>query len=60
MTWEQIIGLGLAWLVMLAALAGNVVPGMPGTPLGLLAVVAHRLYFGAASVTNTVLIVLVR
>lgn len=59
MTWEQIIGLSLALLVMLVALVGNIIPGIPGTPLGLVAVVAHRLYFGAASVSNTVLIVLV-
>jgi len=58
-TWEQIIGLSLALLVMLVALIGNVVPGIPGTPLALIAAVAHRLYFGQASVNSTVLIVLV-
>jgi hypothetical protein len=59
MTWEQIIGLSLALLVMLVALIGNVVPGIPGTPLALIAAVAHRLYFGQASVNNTVLVVLI-
>lgn len=59
MTWEQIIGLSLALLVMLVALIGNVIPGIPGTPLALIAAVAHRLYFGQASVNNTVLIVLI-
>ncbi len=59
MTWEQIIGLSLALLVMLVALIGNVIPGIPGTPLALIAAVAHRLYFGQASINNTVLIVLI-
>jgi len=49
MTWEQIIGLSLALLVMLAGLIGSVVPGVPGTPLILIAAIGHRLYFGAAS-----------
>jgi len=58
-TWEQIIGLSLALIVMLVALIGNVVPGIPGTPLALIAAVAHRLYFGQSSVNNAVLFVLV-
>lgn len=49
----------LALLVMLLALVGNLIPGLPGTPLALVAVIGHRLYFGAASVSNVVLIVLV-
>lgn len=59
MTWEQIIGLCLALLVMLVALIGNFIPGIPGTPLALIAAIGHRLYFGAASVDNLVLIILV-
>ncbi len=59
MTWEEIIGLSLALLVMLVALIGNAVPGIPGTPLALIAAVAHRLYFGQSSVNNLVLIVLI-
>ena len=59
MTWEEIIGLSLALLVMLVALIGNVVPGIPGTPLALIAAIGHRLYFGQASVNNTVLVVLI-
>ncbi|HNQ74586.1 MAG TPA: DUF456 domain-containing protein [Verrucomicrobiota bacterium] len=59
MNGEQIIGLTLALLVMLLALVGNLIPGLPGTPLALVAVIGHRLYFGAASVSNVVLIVLV-
>jgi uncharacterized protein YqgC (DUF456 family) len=59
MSWEQIVGLSLALLVMLVALIGNAVPGIPGTPLALIAAVAHRLYFGQTSVNNTVLVVLI-
>ncbi len=58
MTWEQIIGLSLTLLVMLIGLVGCMLPGMPGTPLVLVAAVAHRLYFGAASANDTVLIIL--
>jgi uncharacterized protein len=54
-TAEQIIGLSLALLVMLCGLVGSIIPGLPGTPLVLVAAVAHRLYFGAASANNWVL-----
>jgi uncharacterized protein YqgC (DUF456 family) len=59
MTTEEIIGLSLALLVMLAGLIGSLLPVLPGVPLVLVAAVAHRLYFGAASVSNTILIILV-
>jgi len=59
MTTEEIIGLSLTLLVMLAGLIGSLLPVLPGTPLVLLAAVGHRLYFGAASVSNTILIILV-
>ena len=59
MTTEEIIGLSLALLVMLAGLIGSLLPVLPGTPLVLVAAVGHRLYFGAASVSNTILIMLV-
>ena len=59
MTTEHIIGLSLTLLVMLAGLIGSLLPVLPGTPLVLLAAVGHRLYFGAASVSNTILIVLI-
>lgn len=59
MTWEQIIGLSLALLVMLIGLIGSVLPVLPGTPLALIAAVVHRLYFGDDSVNNLVLLVLV-
>lgn len=58
MTTEQIVGLGLTLLVMLLGLIGSVVPGLPGTPLVFLAAVGHRLYFGVASASNLVLIIL--
>jgi len=58
-TWEQIIGLSLALLIMLTGLVGNVIPALPGTPLVLAGAVAHRLYFGATSASNTVLVALV-
>ncbi|HVU09538.1 MAG TPA: DUF456 domain-containing protein [Verrucomicrobiae bacterium] len=59
MTTEQIVGLSLVLLVMLAGLIGSIVPGLPGTPLILVAAIGHRLYFGAAGVSNLVLIVLI-
>jgi uncharacterized protein len=54
-TAEQIIGLAVALLVMLCGLVGSILPGVPGTPLLLVAAIAHRLYFGAASANNWVL-----
>jgi uncharacterized protein YqgC (DUF456 family) len=59
MTAEQIIGLSLTLLVMLAGLIGSLLPVLPGVPLVLVAAVGHRLYFGEASVSNTILIILV-
>ncbi|HTL74649.1 MAG TPA: DUF456 domain-containing protein [bacterium] len=59
MNTEEMIGLSLALLVMLAGLVGSVVPGLPGTPLILVAAIGHRLYFGDASASNLVLGVLV-
>jgi hypothetical protein len=58
-TTEQIIGFILALLIMLVGLAGNVLPGLPGTPLVLIAAILHRLYFGQASVGNLMLLILV-
>ncbi len=58
-TIEQMLGFSLALVVMLVALIGTIVPALPGTPIALAAAVGHRLYFGDASVTNTVLVVLV-
>lgn len=59
MTTEQVIGFIIALLIMLVGLAGNVLPGLPGTPLVLIAAVLHRIYFGQASVGNLMLLILV-
>jgi uncharacterized protein YqgC (DUF456 family) len=58
MTFEQIIGLSLALFIMLIGLAGSILPGLPSTPFILAAAVGHRLYFGSASASNLVLILL--
>jgi len=57
-TTEEIIGLSLALLVMLAGLIGSILPAIPGVPLMLVAAIGHRLYFGQHSVSNAVLIIL--
>lgn len=44
---------------MLAGLIGSLLPVLPGTPLVLIVAIGHRLYFGDASVSNTILIILV-
>jgi len=59
MTAEQIIGLLLAMLLMLVGLAGCILPGLPGTPLVLAGAIAHRVWFGATSVNNWILALLV-
>ncbi len=59
MTWEQIIGLSVALVIMLIGLLGNILPALPGTPLVLVGAVAHRLYFGATSASNLVMVILV-
>jgi len=56
---EQMVGLVLTLLLMGTGLVGCVLPGLPGTPLVLLAAVLHRLYFGANSVGNFTLALLV-
>src|SRR4051794_19800802 len=43
---------------MLIGLIGSIVPGLPGTPLVLVAAVGHRLYFGSTSASNAVLVTL--
>ena len=55
----EIVGLSLALLVMLAGLVGGLIPGFPGTLVVLAAAIGHRLCFGAASVNQSVLIILV-
>ena len=49
MTTEQIIGLILALLLMAIGVAGSILPGLPSTPVVLIAALAHKIYFGSAS-----------
>ena len=58
MTIEQIFGLGIALLIMFLGIAGSLLPGLPSTPLVMLGAVFHRIYFGEASVSNFVLMLL--
>lgn len=51
MSSNEILGLGIVGLVMLAGLIGTLVPGIPGAPLILVAGVGHKMYFGQASIT---------
>ena len=59
MSWEQIIGISIALLIMLIGLIGSVVPGLPGSPVVLIAAICHRFYFGEASISNLFFVVLV-
>jgi uncharacterized protein len=58
-TTAEIIGLSLALLIMVIGFVGSVLPGLPGTPLILIAAIAHRLYFAAHGVSNLVLVILI-
>lgn len=58
MTMEQMLGLGLALLLMFVGLAGTILPGIPGAPLILIAAIGHRFYFGPTGASNVVLGVL--
>jgi uncharacterized protein YqgC (DUF456 family) len=55
MNAEQLLGLSLALLLMLAGTVASILPAIPGTPVVLVAAILHRLYFGAASANNWVL-----
>jgi uncharacterized protein YqgC (DUF456 family) len=57
-TTEQIIGFCIAILIMLIGLAGCLIPILPGTPVLLIAAIAHRLYFGEAGPSMLVLVIL--
>ena len=59
MTAEQIIGLSLALLLMLAGTVASIIPGIPGTPIVLVTAILHRLYFGAKGANLWVLAALV-
>jgi uncharacterized protein YqgC (DUF456 family) len=45
MTAEQIVGLILALLIMGIGCLGSILPGIPSTPLVLIAAIGHKLYF---------------
>jgi uncharacterized protein YqgC (DUF456 family) len=55
MTWDQVLGLSLTLLVMGIGLIGTMLPGLPSTPLVLLAAIGHRLYFGVHGAPDWVL-----
>jgi uncharacterized protein YqgC (DUF456 family) len=58
---EQIIGLVLALLVMGVGCLGSVLPGIPSTPLVLIAAIGHKLYFretGAGWIVLTLLVLM--
>lgn len=59
MTTEQIIGLILVLLVMCVGVAGSILPGLPSTPVVLVAAIAHKLYFGPTGAAWWVLVILV-
>ncbi len=58
MNWEFWLGFMLALGVMGVGVAGSFLPGIPGPPLVMVAAALHKLYFGAASVSITVLVVM--
>jgi uncharacterized protein len=58
MSVDQIIGLVVTLLVMSIGLAGSVLPGLPSTPVVFVAAIGHRLYFGEASASTLVLVII--
>ena len=58
MTGAELVGLVLAGGLMLAGLAGTVIPGIPGAPLILAAAIGHKLYFRESSISYFVLALL--
>ena len=58
MSVEEMVGLSLALMVMLVGLIGSVVPGLPGSPVVLVAAIAHRIYFGPSGANTLVLVIL--
>jgi uncharacterized protein len=58
MSFEEIIGLTVALIVMFIGLAGAVLPGLPSTPIVLIAAIGHRFYFGENGPSTWVLFVL--
>jgi uncharacterized protein YqgC (DUF456 family) len=58
MSTEQIIGLIVALVLMCVGVAGSILPGLPSTPIVLIAAVAHKLYFGPTGAAWWVIAVL--
>src|SRR5687767_16021700 len=58
MTVDLTIGLALALIVMMFGFIGCFIPGLPGSPIILLAAFGHRFYFGDKSASILVLVLL--
>lgn len=58
MTPDLLIGLVLALVLMAIGFFGCFIPGIPGSPLILIAAFAHRFYFGEKSASILVLVLL--
>ncbi|MCP5524952.1 MAG: DUF456 domain-containing protein [Verrucomicrobiales bacterium] len=58
MSLTEWMALLMVLLVMGMGIAGSFIPGIPGPPLVLMAGIVHRLMFGEASASITVLIVM--
>lgn len=58
MSTEQVLGLSIALVVMFIGLAGSILPGIPSTPVVLVAAVGHKLYFGATGPDWWVILIL--
>lgn len=58
MTADQMMGLAVALVLMLAGLIGSVLPAIPGAPLIFAIAVVHRFYFGAHGASILVLVML--
>ncbi len=56
MNLEQLIGLSLAWFIMLIGVVGSIIPAIPSTTLVLLSAILHRLYFHETGAGNWVLV----
>ncbi len=58
MTWDQVIGLVAALLLMTVGTVGSVVPGVPTSILLMVAAVGHRLYFGSHGPDTLILVII--
>ncbi len=58
MSMEQMAGLALALIIMAIGMLGSILPGLPSTPIVLLAAVGHRMYFKETGPGTFVLILM--